>query len=73
MSRAPINTSGMIGEAMKGVGAAAIVGQYGKSINIRYKYPIAGYLVGGLPGAIAAWFISGGSSTSAASGSIQLN
>lgn len=71
-SNAPIKTSGMIGDALKGVGAAVAVQKFAPNVNIPYKAPIAGYLVGGIPGALAAWFVSGQGSTTT-SGSIQLN
>lgn len=58
---APIKTNGMIGDALKGAGAALVVAKYGGSINIPFKYPIAGYLVGGVYGAAAAWLLMGGS------------
>lgn len=72
MTSAPIKTNGMVGDALKGVGAAIAVQKFAPNLNIPYKAPIAGYLVGGIAGAAAAWFVAGqGSATT--SGGIVLN
>lgn len=59
MMKAPIATNGMFGDALKGVGGALAVAKFAPNINIPYKYPLAGYLVGGVSGAVAAWFVMG--------------
>jgi hypothetical protein len=72
MMKAPIKLPEMAKDAIAGVGAALIISKYAANINIPYKAPIAGYLVGGVPGALAAWFVAGQNST-ATSGGITLN
>ena len=61
--------SGILGAAVLGVGAALLSGYI--PVNIPYKPTIAGFLVGGIPGAAAAYLIGGQGSTS--SSSIVLN
>lgn len=76
MMHAPIKVGGMVDEAAKGLGAAVAVAKFAPNINIPYKYPIAGYLFGGVPGAIAAWFVMGGSATvsgGSSLGGVELN
>jgi hypothetical protein len=74
MMKAPIKTSGIVQDALVGVGGALAVAKFAPNINIPYKYPLAGYLVGGVSGAVAAWFVMGASSSgTATSGGIELN
>jgi len=62
--------SGILGAAVLGVGAALLSGYI--PVNIPYKATIAGFLVGGVPGAAAAYLIGGQASNSGGSG-ITLN
>jgi len=72
MMNAPIKTNGMVQQALTGLGTAVAVAKFAPNINIPYKYAIAGYLTGGVPGAVASWFVMGQGATTA-SGGITLN